>query len=100
MSTATGHISARAAAVAAALGALALLPATASSAPLPSVSLAGDSTVKLDPGTLPPQLADALVGEDGLVRLRLEGNVVTVDPQSLPPNLARALRAAIHISGS
>jgi hypothetical protein len=100
MPTLATPISARAAAVTAAVGALALLPATASSAPVQPVALSGESTLRIDLASLPPVLADAVVGEDGLVRLRLEGNVVTVDPDSLPPNLARALRSAVYVSGS
>ncbi len=99
MPTFTSYIGARAAAVTAA-GALALLPATAGAAPVHPVALSGESTLRVDLASVPPVLADALVGERGLVRLRLEGNVVTVDPQSLPPNLARALRTAVYVSGS
>ena len=55
-------------------------------------------TVKVDPQALPPALSDAVVGEDGLIRLRLEGKVVTLQPRSLPASLERALRAGLTLS--
>jgi hypothetical protein len=86
MATTTSTIRA-AAAAAAAIGALALLPAGA-----------GAATVEVDPGSLTPGFADSIVGGDGtLIRLRLEGDIVSVHPQALPAVLARAIQQGVKV---